>query len=265
MPSTAIGPKLRQRSDTFNDHYSQARQFYRSQTAPEQRHISMALAFELGKVDTKAIRQRMLGHLCVLDEALAADVAARLGADIHTVPATAVAVPPQDLPESPALSTLATRSGGLAGCTVAALVANGAALAVVKALRDSLEKAGATLVLVCPTREGALLADGTRLDADAALAGAPSCLYDAVVVLGSTEGIKPLKAQPDALNWLRDAWRHLKVVGLDAGGSELAKAAGIGSDDAVLTVDNKRTVDNFCQWAARGKHLAREGAPGTDA
>jgi catalase len=67
------------------------------------------------------------------------------------------------------------------------------------------------------------------------------------------------------LQWLRDAWRHLKVIGLDAAGRELAKAAGIGEDDAVLTVDSKRAVDNFCQWAARGKHIAREGAPGTEA
>jgi catalase len=85
------------------------------------------------------------------------------------------------------------------------------------------------------------------------------------VVLGNGAGIKPLKAHPAALQWLRDAWRHLKVIGLDAAGRELAKAADMGEDDAVLTVDTKRAIDNFCQWAARGKHLAREGAPGTDA
>ena len=266
------GPKQRQRPGSFSDHYSQARQFYRSQTAPEQRHIAQALAFELGKVDIRAIRQRVLGHLLVVDEDLAADVAGRLGADIASVPRATPAVAPQDLPELPSLSILAWRSGGLAGCTVGALVADGADAAdnaVLDALRAALRKAGAALVVVRPRRMGGqhakAQAPAAAGEADAALDAAPSCLFDAVVVMGDAAGIKPLKTHPAALQWLRDAWRHLKVIGLDSAGRELAKAAGIGDDDAVLALDGKRTVDNFCQWVARGKHIAREGAPGTDA
>jgi catalase len=263
--SATTGVKQRQRSGSFHDHYSQARQFYRSQTAPEQRHIAQALAFELGKLDIRAIRQRMLGHLRVVDETLAAAVANRLGVDPTSVLPATPAIAPQDLPELPSLSILATRSGGLVGCTVGALAADGADSSLVDALRASLRKAGAALVVVSPRRDTFLPAKGKAQAADAALDGAPSCLFDAVVVLGDAAGIKPLKTHPAALQWLRDAWRHLKVIGLDAAGRDLAKAAGIGEDDAVLTVDTKRAVDNYCQWAARGKHMAREGAPGTDA
>ena len=143
-------------------------------------------------------------------------------------------------------------------------MADGADSGLVEALRTALHKAGAKLVVVRPTRDGASAAEGDPMQTDAALDGAPSCLFDAVVVLGHASGIKPLKSHPAALQWLRDAWRHLKVIGLDAAGRELAQAAGIGEDDAVLTVDHKRSVDNFCRWAARGKCIAREGAPGTE-
>ncbi len=265
VPAATAGHKQRQRPGSFHDHYSQARQFFRSQTAPEQRHIAQALAFELAKLEIRAVRQRVLGHLRVVDDTLAADVAARLGVDLSSVPPATPATPPLDLPELPSLSILATRSCGLAGSTVGALVADGADGAVLDAMRATLRKSGAALVVVSPRREGYLPAKGELQPADAALNGAPSCLFDAVVVLGDAPGIKPLKTHPAALQWLRDAWRHLKVIGLDAAGRELAKAAGIGEDDAVLTVDSKRAVDNFCQWAARGKHIAREGAPGTEA
>jgi catalase len=59
------GEKQRIRSETFADHYSQARLFFRSMSEPEQRHIISAFAFELGKVETLAIRKRILGHLMI--------------------------------------------------------------------------------------------------------------------------------------------------------------------------------------------------------
>ncbi len=50
------GPKRRLRAESFADHYSQARQFFISQTAGEQAHIASALTFELSKVKTPVIR-----------------------------------------------------------------------------------------------------------------------------------------------------------------------------------------------------------------
>src|SRR4029077_2564631 len=73
------GDKLRIRPESFADHYSQARLFFRSMSEPEQRHIISAFAFELGKVETVAVRKRMLGHLLIIDEALGDGVEAALG------------------------------------------------------------------------------------------------------------------------------------------------------------------------------------------
>jgi catalase len=265
-PAPVTGTKVRQRSETFADHYSQARQFLASLTAPEQRHTVMALAFELSKVTVPAIRTRVLGHLAVVDEGLASAVAERLGtpaptADTHPQ----VAVPPQPLPPSPALSQLASRStGGLHGRHLAVLLADGADDALLAALRQALAKAGARLTLVAEQIGGVRLADGSMQPADQALAGAPSCLFDAVVVIGSETGIATLRHHPAALDWLRDAWRHLKVIGLDPAGALLARTAGMPTDEAVVALAQRKSVDDFVQRAAKGKHHAREGAPGTD-
>ena len=73
------GDKVRVRSETFADHYSQPRLFYRSMSEPEQRHIVNAFTFELSKVSRPNIRQRMLGHLKNIDADLCARVEDGLG------------------------------------------------------------------------------------------------------------------------------------------------------------------------------------------
>ena len=72
------GKKARVRSETFADHYSQARQFYISQTATEQEHIIASFTFELSKVERPEISGRMVAHLINVDEDLAAKVARQL-------------------------------------------------------------------------------------------------------------------------------------------------------------------------------------------
>ena len=91
------GPKQRLRAESFADHYSQARQFFNSQTAPEQRHIAMALTFELSKVETPVIRERMVSHLLNIDEGLAETVADKLGMTNLPKPADAAIAPRDDL------------------------------------------------------------------------------------------------------------------------------------------------------------------------
>ena len=75
FPEPMEGAKQRVRSETFADHYSQARQFFISQTEIEQSHIAAALTFELSKVETPAIRERMVSHLLNIDDELANKVA----------------------------------------------------------------------------------------------------------------------------------------------------------------------------------------------
>ena len=118
------GPALRIRAESFADHYSQARLFYRSQTEPEQNHIVSALVFELSKVETPAIRERVVSHLQHVDPTLAERVAK--GLRLAAVPAAAAtAVPPKDMATSPALSIIAKTKPSLKGRTVACLVTDG--------------------------------------------------------------------------------------------------------------------------------------------
>src|SRR5699024_9453502 len=98
------GVKGRVRAESFADHYSQPRMFYRSQTPTEQAHNASAYAFELGKVDTPHVRTRMLSHLVDIDEDLANRVATALGMKLQQ--AAEPAAPVQDLPTSEPLQTI---------------------------------------------------------------------------------------------------------------------------------------------------------------
>ncbi len=153
------GDKLRQRSESFADHYSQARLFFRSMAEPEQRHIVSAFAFELGKVETVAIRKRMLGHLMIIDEALGAGVEAALGMEGEADTITP-ARDPIDMDPSPTLSLIKKAKPTLEGRKVAALVTDGVDDGVLDALRKAVEKEGALLAIVAPKIGGVTTARG---------------------------------------------------------------------------------------------------------
>ena len=180
-PKTSRGAKVRERPETFADHYSQARMFFRSMTEPEQRHIVSAFAFELGKVETVAIRRRMLGHLAIVEPDLYHRVADALGMEgqgERIQPARQ----PIDLKPSPALSIVQKAPRTLEGRTIGVLVSDGTDRVLVDALRAAVDKAGARLAVVAPKIGGVAAADGKRIDADHALAAAPSIFFDAVVM-----------------------------------------------------------------------------------
>ena len=119
------GSKSRVRSETFADHYSQARQFYLSQTIIEQGHIASAFIFELSKVETLAIRARMVSHLANVDEGLAERVAR--GLRLKEMPKAAEPARPvvKELKPSPALSILGNPPGSFKGRKLGALVSDG--------------------------------------------------------------------------------------------------------------------------------------------
>ncbi len=185
------GERGRVRAESFADHYSQARQFYRSQTEPEQAHIASALVFELSKVDTPSVRERMVGHLTHIDEDLAARVADGLGMAPMPTPPQA-AVPPETRDPSPALQLIGKMKDTLEGRAVGILVADGTDGARVSALKAAAEAAGAMVKIVAPKVGGVTLADGSKLAADGQLAGTPSVLFDAVAVLLSSQGADSL-------------------------------------------------------------------------
>ncbi len=210
------GSKVRARSETFSDHYSQARQFYISQTEIEQRHIVNALTFELSKVQTPAIRARMVSHLLNIDVGLADAVAKGLRLKEMPKPATAARPTHQDLKPSPKLSIIKNGPKSFAGRKVGALVTDGVNAAVLVALGKALKTEGAMLKLVAPEVGGIKDSAGRWHDADEKLEGGPSVLFDAVAILPSKEGATLLTMLPAARDFIADATAHRKFIAYGA-------------------------------------------------
>jgi len=247
--------KGRIRAESFADHYSQARQFYLSQTAYEQAHLASALVFELSKVEHPHVREAMVGHLRHIEADLAKRVADGLG--MAALPAAPKAASPvQDLPPSAALQIIGKMKATLEGRAVAILIANGSDGAVVAGLRKAAIAAGATVKIVAPKIGGAELADGSLLPADGQLAGTPSVMFDAIAVVLSAKGAKAMCAESAAVDFIRDAFGHLKAIAVDAGGSTLLQYAGIKADAGVVSASD---VQGFIA-AAKLRHWDREAS-----
>lgn len=224
------GPKVRERSETFADHYSQARQFYISQTKIEQGHIADALIFELSKVQRLAIRTRLVSHLPHIDAMLADKVATGLGLAEKIQPIAAAVETRKDLKASKALSIALNPPKSFEGRKVGALVTDGVDRELIDALKTELETEGALLEIVAPTVGGVDASDGSRLEADQKIGGAPSVLYDAVVILASENGAALLLKNPAVKEFIADAFNHLKFIGWVKTAMPLLEKAGIAED-----------------------------------
>ena len=251
------GDKVRERSETFADHYSQPRLFWRSMSEPEQRHIVSAFTFELSKVSTTAIRRRMLGHLANIDRELCDRVEEGLGMQGQAESITP-ARPPIDMKLSPALSLVKKALKTLEGRKVGVLVADGTDPAFVAALKTAVEAAGARLQVVAPKIGGAAGKGGKRIAPDHQLAGGPSIFFDAVVVAASADGAAALSREAAAIDWVRDAFGHLKVIGILNDAKPLLQRAGIESDPGVVTVDGAKGIAAFITAAKNGRVWDRE-------
>lgn len=254
------GQKVRLRAESFADHYSQARQFYISQTVPEQRHIAMALTFELSKVERPAIRERMISHLLNIDDTLAATVAEKLGIKKMPKPADAAVQPRDDLPASPALSIIENGPDSFKGRKVGVLVSDGADASLLKKLQAALAEEGATLEVIAPKVGGVEAADGSLIPAKHMIDGGPSVLFDAVALLVSQDGAEKLAGEAAARDFVADAFAHLKFIGLVAAAKPLLDKAGVpvDADEGLIALDSSASVDAFVKACRKLRLWARE-------
>ena len=163
FPELVSGEKRKLRAESFADHYSQARLFYRSQTPVEQQHIADAIVFELSKVEVPAIRERVVGHLPPIDNGLAAAVIA--GLRLPTPPKPAVpAVQPIDLPVSDKLSILKNTAGTFEGRKLGILLTDGIDPQMLDDLTAAFEAEGATVERIAAKVYGVTTADGKRIE-----------------------------------------------------------------------------------------------------
>ena len=243
--------KLRVRSETFKDHFSQARLFFRSQVAIEQAHIASALVFELSKVGVPAIRERVIGNLRNVDESLAQRVADGLGMALPA--ANPAAAPTLDMKPSDALSIVKKGPPPMTGRKIAILFAQGSDGAKIDKLARQIRKAGGKPFLVAPKVGGVTLADGSALAADGQLAGSPSVLFDAVALVLSADGAAMLANDSGAIGFVMDAYAHVKTIGTDANAQPLLDKAGVKPDAGVVSLKDFVSIAPARHWGREPK------------
>jgi len=240
------GPKVRLRAETFADHYSHARLFYRSLTDIEQAHLASAVVFELSKCSMEHVRVRVMANLGNVDETLAARVAD--GLNMPLPPKSAAAAEPIDMDPSPMLRIVGKYPDTLKGRAVGILVTDGADGAIVAALKKQIDAAGGMAKIVAPKIGGVTLKDGKLLKADGQLAGMPSVLFDAVALVLSKDGCAMLMNEGAATDFAKHAFGHLKAIGFTPEAQPLLDKAGVEPDAGVVPLSAK--VDAFMAPAA---------------
>nr|WP_064251181.1 catalase [Rhizobium leguminosarum]OAP88265.1 catalase HPII [Rhizobium leguminosarum] len=260
FPAEEQGPKVRLRPESFADHYSQARQFYISQTPPEQRHIAAALNFELSKVETPVIRERMVSHLMNIDETLASKVGHALGFKSMPKPADAAMPTRQDLEPSPALSIIERGPKRFEGRKLGILVSDGTDAAIFKALLAEITEQKATFEVIAPKIGGVTLSDGNWIEAHQMIDGGPSVLYDAVALLPSAEGTGDLLKEATARDFVADAFVHCKFIGYVEAAQPLMQKAGIAAspDEGVIALAAAKDVPAFIKALGKLRVWGRE-------
>lgn len=255
------GAKIRRRSPSFTDHYSQATLFWNSMTEVEREHIVAAFRFELGKVETRQIRADVVAHLDQVDRDLASRVAKGVG----------VTPPSGDSPAnhgrtSPALSQLANApDAGIATRRVAVLVADGVDGVGTRTLATALSGQGAVVELLAPADGPVRAASGEDLLADRAISTMASVLYDAVVVACGPDSVATLATDGYAVHFVTQAYKHAKPVAAFGAGLDLLREAGVDvrfatddepvAEDAGVVTSRLAADDLPAEFAERFAHV----------
>src|SRR3984957_1256782 len=233
-PQEVSGPKIRERSPSFEDHYGQATLFWNSQTAVEKQHIVKALQFELSKLETRQVRQRIVGHLEKINDVLAAQVAKAIGEKVNTVAPIAksktskgTADTPDELDLLEKATTPTTASGGLLktkglsmeedqpklakGRKIAILLAAGVDIGEVVAMQSALKAENVLSESVGP-HIGEIKGLGGSTEAKKTFANTSSVHFDAIYIPGGKASIETLAGIPDALRFVDEAYKHGKAI-----------------------------------------------------
>ena len=237
--------KVRTRSKSFIDHFSQPAMFYHSQSETEKRHIVDAFKFELGMVKNEEIRKRVVSLLYMIDQSLADKVAKGLGFKAeapdeitnHNVPADADPREYQspkknpDVENSPALSMANTRKDTIETRRIAILAADGVDDKSINKMKKALEEAGAMANIVAPHLGTIKTAGGEELMVEKSFLNTGSVLFDAIYVPSGIDSIMALKEEHKAIHFLDEAYSHCKPIAADGDGTDLWKESDAGKKE----------------------------------
>lgn len=282
------GQKIRERSDSFQDHFSQATLFWNSMSAPEKRHIVEAFHFELGKVMNKEVRTRMVQQLYHVDESLAEQVAEGIGVPVLELGLKEKAREFMEelknklsvnrdgkkrVDSSPALSMENTRKDTIKGRKVAVLLDHGFAYDQYALVKERIEQAGASVAVISKMLGKIKSNNGNEVEADYSHITTGSIMYDAVFIPGGYESVEAMKKQGDVRHFINEAFKHCKAIGATGEAINLLRATDlmelsfsesseVSNDMGVITLMHPSEWDNyihnFMHSIAQHRHWVRE-------
>ncbi len=249
------GAKVRQRSPSFGDHYSQATLFWNSMAAWEKAHIVNAFAFELNMVKSQEVRQRALNQLLL---PVSPDLAQKVGQKIGLAPQASDIPPSQParskkrtVTSSPALS-MDRPADSIRGRKVALLVCDGVSEADLTAAQNHLQAQEAIVEVVAPHAGSVKSREGHAVAVDKPLANTGAFNYDAILILAGEENISTLTRLEPATRMVNEAFIHSKTIGATAAAAAIfvsariqADTAGIQPQDTGLIVQSKPGMKHF--------------------
>jgi len=267
--------KIRGRSKSFFDHFSQATLFFNSQSEAEKNHLINALRFELGKVQSVEIRQRMVNLLTQVDKGLANKVADALGLVAknpeqptnQSVPADAdpktyqSAKIKSSVETSKALSMKNTSKDSIATRRIAFLIAEGVDETNVNSMKKKLEGKGAMVKLIAPKLGTVKSQNGSALTVDESFLQAASVVYDAVFIPGGKKSCNRLTAEADAIHFVNEAYKHCKAIGASEDALTFLDATCVGidkKDEGMIVIKNGAGDKAFVQAIAQHRFWERE-------
>ena len=226
-------PKIRRRSPSFDDHFSQATLFWNSQSPAEKDHITAAFQFELSKVEMAAIRQRVVDNLAHVDPKLARKIADALGIDAPDAKAAAGRSgfrdvrAPLPLEVSAALS-MEGNGASIASRRIAVLVAGGVEIGALRVIQQALQDAGASSRIIAAQLGSVATSSGQQLAVDHTFSNMPSVMFDAVLVPGGASSAQALARNGEAVHFILEAFKHCKAICVIGEGVQMLRTLGIG-------------------------------------
>ncbi len=230
--------KIRMRSKSFFDHFSQPELFYKSMTDDEKRHIQNAFSFELGKVKIVPIRQRMVNMLLEIDEGLAKIVGDNLGLIPAKLPQPITGSIPADgnlehyhsfkeklpIKDAPSLSMSNKLVNDIKARRIALITADGVNDEAFTKIKKGLCDLDAMVVVIAPKHGFVTTKSGDQYPIDESLLTADSVVFDAVYVAGG-DNLKTLLGNAEALHFVAEAFKHCKPIACDADAQEFLQKA----------------------------------------
>lgn len=244
--------KVRARSKSFMDHFSQATLFFNSQSEAEKNHIIDAFSFELGKLEIPEIRERMVGILTMVDATLAGKVAENLGIQVPDKPVEPInrSIPadadPADyqpikvdlkLEKSAALSMENTIKNTIKTRQIAILAADGVDESALNEMKSTLAAEGAVAKVIAPKLGFIKGSKGKDVKVDMSFLTATSVVFDAVYVPSGADCSKTLAENADAIHFINETYRHCKVIGAEGEGIDVLKASYLGKNFPVTPLE----------------------------